>query len=74
MENKTQKAVENITSILNGFTAAEIQEILFLVNEKCNANYVLVLEKKVQLEDSDIRRSRFFYNTKKKHPLYPGKV
>lgn len=53
MENKTQKAIENITSILNGFTAAEIQEILFLVNEKCNANYVLVLEKKVQLEDSD---------------------
>ena len=53
MENKTQKAVENITSILNGFTAAEIHEILFLVNEKCNANYVLVLEKKVQLEDSD---------------------
>lgn len=53
MENKTQKAVENITSILNGFTAAEIQEILFLVNEKCNANYVLVLEKKEQLEDSD---------------------
>lgn len=44
MENKKEKAVENIISILNGFTAVEIQEILFLVNDKCNANYVLVLE------------------------------
>ena len=48
METKQQIAVKDITSILNGFTASEIQEVLFLVNEKCNANYVLVLEKKVQ--------------------------
>lgn len=53
MTNKKQKAVENIMSILNGFTATEIQEILFLVNDNCNANYVLVLEKKARLEDFD---------------------
>lgn len=34
MENKKEKAVENIISILNGFTAVEIQEILFLVNDR----------------------------------------
>lgn len=52
MTNKKQKAVENIMSILNGFTATEIQEILFSVNEECSANYVLVLDEKVASGDS----------------------
>jgi hypothetical protein len=52
METKQQKAVKDITSILNGFTASEIQEVLFSVNEECSANYVLVLDEKVASGDS----------------------
>ncbi|WP_172602470.1 hypothetical protein [Phascolarctobacterium faecium] len=51
METKQQKAVKDITSILNGFTASEIQEVLFSVNEECSANYVLVLDEKVASGD-----------------------
>lgn len=40
---KKEKAVKDIATILNGFTATEINEILFEVNDFCSQNFIFVL-------------------------------
>lgn len=40
---KKEKAVKDIATILNGFTATEINEILFAVNDFCSQNFIFVL-------------------------------
>ena len=41
---KKEKAVKDIATILDGFTANEINEVLFEVQTFCNANYVFDLK------------------------------
>ena len=46
-----KKTAEQMAMMLNGFTAMDIQNVLFKVHEICEANYVLALKQEAEADE-----------------------
>lgn len=47
---EVKKTAEQIAIMLNGFSARDIQNVLFKVQEICDANYVLAIEQEAEAD------------------------